>query len=103
MRASINPPYLMANRFVQEEDGNSSRVDICEAGFTLADLCFFHGSIHSLRVDLALASAVGDACGRAPLFAAHAERLAVISVRNIIGTAKAVLSVSSLNNWNFNL
>ena len=31
-------PYLMANRFVLDKDGNSSRVDIHEAGFALADL-----------------------------------------------------------------
>jgi hypothetical protein len=31
-------PYLMANRFVLDKDGNSSRVDIHESGFALADL-----------------------------------------------------------------
>lgn len=31
-------PYLMSNRFVLDKDGNSSRVDIHEAGFTLVDL-----------------------------------------------------------------
>lgn len=31
-------PYLMANRFVQDKDGNPSRVDIHEAGFYLVDL-----------------------------------------------------------------
>ena len=31
-------PYLMANRFVQDKDGNSSRIDIHEAGFNLVDL-----------------------------------------------------------------
>ena len=31
-------PYLMANRFVLDKDGNSSRVDIHDAGFALADL-----------------------------------------------------------------
>jgi neutral ceramidase len=31
-------PYLMANRFVLDKDGNSSRVDIHDAGFAVADL-----------------------------------------------------------------
>ena len=31
-------PYLMANRFVQDKDGNTSRIDIHEAGFPLVDL-----------------------------------------------------------------
>lgn len=31
-------PYLMANRFVHDKDGNTSRVDIHEAGFNLVDL-----------------------------------------------------------------
>lgn len=31
-------PLFMANRFVQDKDGNTSQVDIHEAGFTLVDL-----------------------------------------------------------------
>ncbi|GGG90254.1 hypothetical protein [Silvibacterium dinghuense] len=51
-------PYLMSNRFVIDKDGNSSRVDIHEAGFYLVDLLGERLGSDAVRVNAGVMSEV---------------------------------------------
>jgi hypothetical protein len=57
-------PYLMANRFVQDKDGNTSRVDIHEAGFNLVDLLGERLGSEAVRVNEAIKASAAPAALR---------------------------------------
>ena len=54
-------PYLMANRFVQDQDGNTSRVDIHEAGFNLVDLLGERLGSEAVRVNQGIKTSAAPA------------------------------------------